>query len=180
MVSAATTQPLTPLRMFLGASAEATIAATSLTIRAVGVGVNCFAVLAAIEICQRVAFKIFELDPLGIGAGILRRLDSDGNKKNWFEDKILEIFHVDIRPFARLSKDKNNKDYAINNKRLALYFVTLCAASLVLTEFSNLISGEAPGIYNRVLPFMGPIRMDTKSAFETIPQNISEIRNLFA
>jgi hypothetical protein len=68
--------------------------------------------------------------------------------------------NVNFRPY------KNETQWT--NKKLLISAVACAAIGIVGTEFANFFFGSAPDIYNRVLTYLGPVRIDNVSWFKNV------------
>lgn len=76
--------------------------------------------------------------------------------------------HINIRPF----KDKDT---------LPLLKGTIAAVGLgiLLNEALRILAGPAPQIYNDILSFIGPVRIDSKPYLENVQNVFDKFRNRF-
>lgn len=64
---------------------------------------------------------------------------------------------VNFRPYRHMEIDK-----------LAISTLTCAAVGIAGTELANFFFGNTPSIYNRVLTYLGPIRLDSSSYFRNV------------
>lgn len=87
----------------------------------------------------------------------LSQIGIGNDDTTWISRTAEKISESGIRPYR-----------ATPTKELVIKAIAFAALGVAATEFVNIIGGQAPAIYNNVLTFLGPIRIDNASYFTNI------------
>jgi hypothetical protein len=91
------------------------------------------------------------------------------------------IAQIGLRPYGN-EKTVTDADGTKNTVReystrdLAIRLIALSVLAIVAFEAATVLCGSTPSIYNNILTFMGPLRVDPRSFLETTGEAIASIR----
>lgn len=100
---------------------------------------NCIAVMMVGELAIRGLTNVIQL--VGLSP----------DKDSWVQSTATNITKYGVRPY---------KDMELGE--LLVRTVAFAALGIVASEITRVLGGTAPGVYNSVLSFLGPIRIDTR------------------
>jgi hypothetical protein len=103
---------------------------------------NCAAVMVIGELAIRLL------------SGFLTAVGFEPKEGTWVDKITKHVSGVvgEFRPYG------NRETY--NTKKLIVRLIAFAAFSIIATELARLIAGPTPPIYNKVLTFLGPLRLD--------------------
>ncbi len=115
--------------------------------------------IVAVSMVAELSFRLLgEIKGYLVGQGQL-----DGYM-NCLADKLKSF---GFRPY------ENRQDWT--NQQLVIGAIAMGALAIFGTEFVNLVGGRTPDIYNIFLPFFGPMRIDPRSVYDTVPEALRRL-----
>lgn len=111
---------------------------------------NCIAVMMVGELAIR-----------GL-SGFLHTIGLNPSEDSWIQKTARDINSYGVRPYEKMPL-----------KDLVVRTLAFAVLGIVGSEVIRVLGGTAPGIYNNVLTFMGPLRIDTRPYLVCVREMLS-------